>query len=78
MNKRVAIVTGAGSGIGKASALALLRDGYCVALAGRRTEALLQTAAESEAGVRALPLCTDVRAIAPSWVIWHTSAMRRL
>ncbi len=38
MNSRVAIVTGAGSGIGKASALALLRDGYRVALAGRRAE----------------------------------------
>ena len=60
MNKRVAIVTGAGSGIGKASALALLRDGYCVALAGRRAEALVQTAAESAAGERALPLATDV------------------
>jgi len=57
---RVAIVTGAGSGIGKASALAFLRDGYCVALAGRRKEALLQTAAESGAGSRALPLPTDV------------------
>lgn len=60
MNQRVAIVTGAGSGIGKASALALLRDGYCVALAGRRMEALAQTAAESGAGERALPHSTDV------------------
>lgn len=57
---RVAIVTGAGSGIGRASALALLRDGYCVALAGRRAEALLQTARQSEAGERALPIATDV------------------
>jgi NAD(P)-dependent dehydrogenase (short-subunit alcohol dehydrogenase family) len=60
MSTRVAIVTGAGSGIGKASALALLRDGYRVALAGRRVEALLQTAAESAAGERALPVATDV------------------
>ena len=59
-HNRVAIVTGAGSGIGKASALALLRDGYCVALAGRRTEALLQTALESGADDRALPFSTDV------------------
>jgi NAD(P)-dependent dehydrogenase (short-subunit alcohol dehydrogenase family) len=59
-HNRVAIVTGAGSGIGKASALALLRDGYCVALAGRRMEALLQTAVESGAGERALPFSTDV------------------
>jgi NAD(P)-dependent dehydrogenase (short-subunit alcohol dehydrogenase family) len=57
---RVAIVTGAGSGIGRASALALLRDGYCVALAGRRLEPLVQTAAESGAGERALPIRTDV------------------
>jgi NAD(P)-dependent dehydrogenase (short-subunit alcohol dehydrogenase family) len=57
---RVAIVTGAGSGIGKASSLALLRDGYCVALAGRRHQALVQTAAESGAGERALPIPTDV------------------
>jgi NAD(P)-dependent dehydrogenase (short-subunit alcohol dehydrogenase family) len=57
---RVAIVTGAGSGIGKASALALLRDGYRVVLAGRRVEALEQTAAQSLAGERALPFSTDV------------------
>jgi NAD(P)-dependent dehydrogenase (short-subunit alcohol dehydrogenase family) len=54
------MVTGAGSGIGKATALALLRDGYCVALAGRRLELLLQTAAESGAGERALPMAADV------------------
>lgn len=57
---RVAIVTGAGSGIGKASALALLRDGYCVALAGRRVEALEQTAKDSVTPERALPVATDV------------------
>ena len=39
---RIAIVTGAGTGIGKAAALALLRDGWSVALAGRREEPLLQ------------------------------------
>jgi NAD(P)-dependent dehydrogenase (short-subunit alcohol dehydrogenase family) len=60
MSNRVAIVTGAGSGIGKAAALALLRDGYCVVLAGRRPAPLAQTAAESGAGDRALPLPTDV------------------
>jgi NAD(P)-dependent dehydrogenase (short-subunit alcohol dehydrogenase family) len=41
---KVAIVTGAGSGIGRASALALLADGWRVALAGRRAEALAETA----------------------------------
>jgi len=40
---KVAIVTGAGTGIGRASALALLRDGFSVALAGRRMEPLEQT-----------------------------------
>ena len=45
-HNRVAIVTGAGTGIGKAVSLALLEDGYRVTLAGRRTEPLEQTAAE--------------------------------
>jgi NAD(P)-dependent dehydrogenase (short-subunit alcohol dehydrogenase family) len=58
--KRVAVVTGAGSGIGRASALALLEAGYCVALAGRRREALDETAAQSKAPDRALALPTDV------------------
>jgi len=58
--RKVAIVTGAGSGIGKAAALALLKDGYCVALAGRRREPLQAVADASGAGVRALVLPTDV------------------
>ncbi len=58
--RRVAIITGAGSGIGKASALAFLRDGYCVVLAGRRLEALRQTAAEAGAPERVLCVATDV------------------
>src|SRR5260221_12930510 len=41
---KIAIVTGAGSGIGRASALALLQAGYKVALAGRRKDALDETA----------------------------------
>ncbi|GAA2522672.1 SDR family oxidoreductase [Streptomyces fimbriatus] len=43
--KRIAVVTGAGSGIGRAVAVELLRGGWSVALAGRRTETLEETAA---------------------------------
>ncbi|HEV7545583.1 MAG TPA: SDR family oxidoreductase, partial [Reyranella sp.] len=44
MSGKIAVVTGAGSGIGRASALALLHAGYKVALAGRRKDALDETA----------------------------------
>ena len=58
---RVAIVTGAGTGIGKQCALALLQDGYSVALAGRRIEPLEATVKEAgEMGSRALAVPTDV------------------
>src|SRR5689334_18331227 len=60
-HNKVALVTGAGSGIGKAVALALLKDGYRVALAGRRQDALDKTVSEAgEAGSRALAVSTDV------------------
>jgi NAD(P)-dependent dehydrogenase (short-subunit alcohol dehydrogenase family) len=58
--KRVALVTGAGSGIGKSAALALLKDGYDVALVGRRKEMLEKTAAESGAKDRTLVLPADI------------------
>jgi NAD(P)-dependent dehydrogenase (short-subunit alcohol dehydrogenase family) len=57
---RVVLVTGAGSGIGQAAALALLREGHRVALAGRRRERLEETAAQSAAGERALVVPADV------------------
>ena len=58
---KVAVVTGAGTGIGKAVALALMRDGYAVALAGRRRDKLEETAAEGRAfGAQSLVVETDV------------------
>jgi NAD(P)-dependent dehydrogenase (short-subunit alcohol dehydrogenase family) len=60
-NGKIALVTGAGSGIGRAAALALLREGYAVVLAGRRLETLERTAAEAGPAVaRALPVAADV------------------
>jgi len=47
LSRKVAIITGAGSGIGKSSALALLSAGYAVVLAGRRADRLESTAAEA-------------------------------
>lgn len=61
MDKKVAIVTGAGSGVGRATSVALLREGYHVALAGRRADALEETIAEAgEAGSRAIAVPTDI------------------
>ncbi len=59
-NTKVALVTGAGTGIGKAAALAMLKDGYKVALVGRRKEMLDKTAADSGAKERALVLPADI------------------
>jgi NAD(P)-dependent dehydrogenase (short-subunit alcohol dehydrogenase family) len=59
--RKIAIITGAGTGIGKAAAVAFLRNGYRVALAGRRREPLEQTARESGAAAAdALVVPTDV------------------
>ena len=60
-HEKVALVTGAGTGVGRAAALALLEDGYRVVLAGRRLEPLQQVIAESGAEAsRALAVPTDV------------------
>jgi NAD(P)-dependent dehydrogenase (short-subunit alcohol dehydrogenase family) len=57
---KVAMVTGAGSGIGRAASLALLKSGYRVVLAGRRLEALQQTVAQAGSlGENALAVATD-------------------
>ncbi|NDD02592.1 MAG: SDR family NAD(P)-dependent oxidoreductase, partial [Betaproteobacteria bacterium] len=60
---KIAIVTGAGSGIGKATALALLKDGWSVVLAGRRLANLEEVAAEAKAingDYQVLAVPTDV------------------
>jgi NAD(P)-dependent dehydrogenase (short-subunit alcohol dehydrogenase family) len=58
--KRVALVTGASAGIGKSAALALLKDGYHVALVARRKDLLEQVAQESGAKDRTLVLAADI------------------
>lgn len=58
---KIALVTGAGTGIGKAASLALLKDGWSVVLAGRRIAPLEQTKSEAGTdGARALVVTTDV------------------
>lgn len=59
-HNRVAIITGAGTGVGKSAALALLKDGYRVALVGRRKELLEKAAADSGAAANTLVLAADV------------------
>jgi NAD(P)-dependent dehydrogenase (short-subunit alcohol dehydrogenase family) len=59
-SNKVAIVTGAGTGIGKSAALALLKDGYRVALVGRRKELLDKAATDSAAGSRAMVCAADI------------------
>lgn len=58
---KIAMVTGAGSGIGQACALALLNAGYAVVLAGRRKEALERTIALAPKGAACLAVPADVR-----------------
>jgi NAD(P)-dependent dehydrogenase (short-subunit alcohol dehydrogenase family) len=56
----VAVITGAGSGIGQACSLALSKEGYSVVLAGRRPEALQETIDKAGAGADMLAVPTDV------------------
>ena len=59
-SSKVAIVTGAGSGVGRAAALALLANGWTVVLAGRRLANLEEVVAQAPSGARALAVSTDV------------------
>ena len=59
--QKVAVVTGAGTGIGKAVALALMKEGYAAVLAGRRKDKLEETASEGKStGAKSLVVPTDV------------------
>ncbi|GGZ46699.1 oxidoreductase [Streptomyces inusitatus] len=74
---RIAVVTGGGSGIGRASALALLGEGWTVALAGRRADALEETVALSGAGAdRVIAVPTDIREPAGVTALFETVRSR--
>jgi NAD(P)-dependent dehydrogenase (short-subunit alcohol dehydrogenase family) len=64
MSTSFAVVTGAGTGIGRAAALALIEAGWTVALVGRRLEALQETAGLAAAPDRAVPMTADVADLA--------------
>ena len=60
MTAKIAIVTGAGSGIGRSTAQALAREGFKVVLAGRREESLKETASQNSDNQETLCIATDV------------------
>ena len=69
---KIAIVTGAGTGIGRSTTISLLREGYSVVLAGRRKEPLESTVKESgDDGSRTLVCPTDVAIRIPYWHCLH-------
>ena len=64
MTEKVAVITGAGTGIGRAAALALNKDGYNLILAGRRAEPLQETASMAQSGARSVVVATDISDVA--------------
>jgi NAD(P)-dependent dehydrogenase (short-subunit alcohol dehydrogenase family) len=73
---RIALVTGAGSGIGLACALALLDDGWTVVFAGRRPEVLQAAISRSPHAHRALAVATDVTQAASVSALFATIQQR--
>jgi len=73
---RIAVITGAGSGIGRSVALALSRRGYGLALAGRRAEALEETAVLLAPGAEVLCVPTDVTDKASVAALFDAAAER--
>ena len=74
---RSAVVTGAGSGIGRAATLALLADGWSVALAGRRRDALEETVAQAgEHGGHCMPVPADITDAASVKALFATVKQR--
>jgi NAD(P)-dependent dehydrogenase (short-subunit alcohol dehydrogenase family) len=67
---KIALITGAGSGIGRATTRALLREGYAVVLAGRRRDALEETASGND---RAVAVPTDVSDPASVQILFDTT-----
>ena len=63
--QKVAVVTGAGTGIGKAVALALMREGYAVALAGRRQTSSKRPPPRAPGPTAKASLCRPTSAIRP-------------
>lgn len=59
-NGKIAIITGASAGIGRGAAVAMLEEGYNVVLAGRRADALEETAGLAKSGGKALVVPCDV------------------
>src|SRR5260221_335499 len=67
MTRRIALVTGASEGLGRATAVALGRDGFDVAVSELETARLAATVAEiEETGARAIPVALDLRDMARS------------